>query len=63
MEYLGLLYLRGVVEPKVTWGGRGVEKLEFWGDVIYGWSLLDFTNHVSNWAIRSKMAFFYIFSK
>ena len=23
----------------MTRGGRGVEKLEFWGDVIYGWSL------------------------
>ena len=23
----------------VTRGGRGVKKLENWGDVIYGWSL------------------------
>ena len=23
----------------VTRGGRGVKKLEIWGDVIYGWSL------------------------
>ena len=23
----------------VTRGGRGVQKLENWGDVIYGWSL------------------------
>ena len=23
----------------VTGGGRGVKKLENWGDVIYGWSL------------------------
>ena len=23
----------------MTRGGRGVEKLEFWGNVIYGWSL------------------------
>ena len=24
----------------VTRGGRGVKKLENWGDVIYGWSLI-----------------------
>ena len=24
----------------VTRGGRVVEKLDFWGDVIYGWSLI-----------------------
>ena len=23
----------------VTRGGRGIKKLEKWGDVIYGWSL------------------------
>ena len=23
----------------VTRGGRGGQKMEFWGDVIYGWSL------------------------
>ena len=30
---------QGVVEAKVTWGDKGregVEKFEFWGDVIYG---------------------------
>ena len=26
----------------VTGGGRGVQKLEIWGDVIYGWSLNGF---------------------
>ena len=28
---------QGLIE--VTRGGRGVNKLENWGDVIYGWSL------------------------
>ena len=25
----------------VTGGGRGVKKLENWGDIIYGWSLMN----------------------
>ena len=36
----------------MTRGGRGVEKLEFWGDVIYGWSLTG----------NSKLNFFWILS-
>ena len=34
-----MLDLGVVVEPKVMWGDKKrevVEKLEFWGDVIYG---------------------------
>ena len=30
----------------VTRGGRGVKKLENWGDVIYGWSLKIFSKIV-----------------
>ena len=32
----------------VTRGGRGVKKLENWGDVIYGWSLVRFATGNSN---------------
>ena len=33
---------------EVTRGGRGVKKLENWGGVIYGWSLVRFATGNSN---------------